>query len=154
MRISMVSALCVVFVSAGLSRQAAAQVNPPMNPGALRSIQIEHPTTAQSDLQPPAKLPDLQNPQTWGRLCSGPWAQPEWHQFGTAPEAQLCGTCAHIQVYEAPPNLDPKIIIEEIPPRSLRPLQQPLRLSPNMPIYHGLPPCPKDVHAFPMNVRP
>jgi hypothetical protein len=72
----MVSALCVVFASAGLSRPAAAQVNPPMNPG-LQSIQAR-PTTAQSDLQPRAKLPDLQSPQTWERLRTSPGAHPEW----------------------------------------------------------------------------
>lgn len=76
MRISMVSALCVVSASAGLSRPAAAQVNPPMNPG-LQSIQAR-PTTAQGDLQPPAKLPDLQSPQTWERLRTSPGAHPEW----------------------------------------------------------------------------
>ena len=156
MRVPMVAALCIaVFASAGLSRPAAAQVDRPMNPGDFQSIQIERPTTAQRDLQPPARLPDLQDPQTWGRLLTNPTqARPGWHQFGKPPEDQGCAACAHIQIYEAPPNLDPKIIIDEIPPRSLRPLQQPLRLSPNMPIYHALPACPKDVHPLPMNVRP
>jgi hypothetical protein len=150
MRMSMVSALCVVFASAGLSHPAAAQVNAAINPGDLQSIQIESPTTAQSDPQPPTKLPHLQSLQTWSRLLTRPTgARPGWQQFGKAPEDQPCAWCAHIQIYEAPPNLDPKIIIEEIPPISLRPLQQPLPLSPNMLIYHGFPPCPNDVHPFP-----
>ena len=90
MRISMVSALCVVFGSAGLSGPSAAQVDRPMNPGDFQSIQAERPTTAQSDPQPPAKLPDLQSLQTWGRLLTSPTrARPGWQQFGKEPVSAM-----------------------------------------------------------------
>lgn len=151
MRIPMASALCIVFVSVCFPHPAAAQVNP----GDLKSFQAQRPTVHQ---QSAPELPTLfafqEGARTSDKLFNGlspngtgssGWHQ-DWHQFGTPPELESCAKCAHIQIYEAP-DIDAKIIVQRIPRRLLPLLQQLVPPSdPDMPIYHGLPPCPKDFH--------
>ena len=145
MRIPMVSVLCIVFVSACFPHPAAAQVNP----GDLKSFQAQRPTARQ---QSAPELPTLfafqEAARTSGKLFNGLFpnrtGSSDWHQFGTPPELESCAQCAHIQIYEAP-DIDAKIRI----PRHLLPLPQLVPPSdPDMPSYHGLPPCPKDFHPF------
>ena len=146
MRIPMVSALCLAFVSAWFPHPAPAQVNS----GDLKSFQAPGPT-APEQIAPGlrANFTDQQDFRTWGKLLTGPRpGGPGWQQFGTPPEVEQCAQCAHIQVYENSPDMDPKIIVERIPGRLL-PLRQLVPLSdPDIPIYHGLPPCPKDFRRF------
>lgn len=152
MRIAVVSALCIAFVSACFPHPAVAQVNP----GDLKSFQAQRPTFHQ---QSATELPTLfafqEAARTSGKLFNGlspnrtgssGWHQ-DWHQFGTPPKLESCAQCAHIQIYEAP-DIDAKIIVERIP-RHLPPVLQPMPPSdPDMPIYHGLSPCLKDFHPF------
>lgn len=152
LRIPMVSTLCIAFVSACFPHPAAAQVNP----GDLKSFQQQRPTAR------PQKAPELptlfafqEAARTSGKLFNGVSPNPtgnsgwhqDWHQLGTPSELESCAPCAHIQIYEAP-DIDAKIIVERIP-RRLPLLPQVVPPSdPDMPIYHGLSPCPKDFHPF------
>lgn len=149
MRIPMVSALCIAFVSVCFPHPAVGQVNP----GDLKSFQAPRPTVRQQSVpELPTLLGFQEAPRTSGilfnRLSPNSVVSPGWHQdwrqFGTLPQLESCTRCAHMQIYEAP-DIDPKIIVERIPSRLL-PLVPPS--DPDRPIYRGLPLCPKDFHPF------
>lgn len=152
MRIPIVSALCFAFVPVSFSHPAAAQVNP----GNLQSFQAQHPTTTQQSAR---GLRGNFADQQATRACCNSLTAPlpnrpgtlGWvlnHHYAASQEIGSCAQCAHIQTYEAPPAIDPGIIVERIP-RRLLPLLQPVPPSnPDMSIYHGLQPCPKDFHPF------
>lgn len=168
MRMPMVSTLCLAFVSASFPHPAVAQVNP-SDP---QSLQAQRPTVRQQSapelptlfaFQEAARTPgklfnglgDLKSFQDPGNLLTAPlpnrpdgpgWHQ-DWHRYGAPPELERCARCAHIQIYKAP-DIDAKIIVGRIP-YALQPLLKPVPPSdPDMPIYHGLQPCPEDFHPY------